>query len=145
MSSEQLTPAEWHALNALADGSGPIEEVARTLRGEGLTLSPREFLATMFRLFRRGFVTVSQTPIPAFNQQFSERVITPSQPADIVGDLEAAFRETYEHGDYLSRVAIPADSAPAGVPLGIYFAFTPEGRAEWDKPFYKAYIDEPSV
>ena len=143
MSSQELTRAEWCALNALADDIEPVEEVSRSLRQDGFTLSADEFLQTMFRLIQRGFVTVSQAPIPAFGQQFSERTITPSRPEDIVGDLDAEFRQTYARGDYLQRVSIPA---PGGVPFGIYFDLTSAGRAEWGKAIYKAYFDaEPSV
>ena len=146
MTSNELTRAEWCALNALADDIEPVEEVSRSLRQDSFTLSADEFLQTMFGLIQRGFVIVSQAPIPAFGQQFSERTITPSRPEDIVCDLDAEFRETYARGDYLRRVSIPADSEPAGVPFGIYFDLTYLGRAEWGKPIYKVYYAaEPSV
>jgi hypothetical protein len=146
VSSEQLTRVEWCALNALADDIEPVEEVFRSLHEDGFTLSADEFLQTMFALVRRGFVTVSQAPIPAFGQSFPERAITPSRPEDIVGDLDGEFRQTYARGDYLHRVSIPAGSEPGGVPFGIYFDLTSAGRAEWDKPRYRAYYaTEPSV
>ena len=145
MSSQLLSPVEWNALNALADDMEPVESVFRCLREDGVTLSADEFLATMFGLYRRGFITITQAPIPAFGQQFSERAITPSSPEEIVGDLDAAFREAYRHGDYLRRVSIPADSAPAGIPFGIYFDLTAEGRAEWSKPVYEPFVNERSV
>jgi hypothetical protein len=139
VSSHELTRTEWCALNALADDIEPVEEVSRSLREDGFTLSADEFLQTMFVLIQHGFVTVSQAPIPAFGQQFSERAITPSRPEDIVRDLDAEFRETYARGDYLRRISMPADSEPGGVPFGIYFDLTSLGRAEWNKATYKAY------
>ena len=146
MSSHELTRAEWCALNALADDIEPVESIMRSLREDGFTLSADEFLQLMFTLVQRGFVTVSQAPIRGFGQDFAERAISPKSPRDIVGDLESQFRETYERGDYLHRIAIPTDSTPAGVPFGIYFDFTSSGRAEWDKPTYNAYhAAQPSV
>jgi hypothetical protein len=146
VSSHELTRAEWCALNALADDIEPVEEVARSLREYGFTPPEDEFLQIMFGLVQRGFVTVSQAPIPAFGQRFPERAITPSSPQGIVGDLDVDFRETYARGDYLRRASIPVGSEPGGVPFGIYFDLTPAGRAEWDKPRYKAYYAaEPSV
>ena len=75
--------------------------------------------------------------MPAFGQQFLGRVISPSQASEIVGDLGTEFCAAFNHGDYMRRVAIPSDSTPAGVPLGIYFDITTTGRAEWNKPIYK--------
>ena len=118
----------------------------QSLREDGFVLSADGFLQTMYNLVQRGFVTVSQAPIPAFGQRFSERAITPSRPEDIVGDLDAQFRQTYTRGDYFRRVSIPAGSEPGGVPFGIYFDLTAAGRAEWEKPRYKPYhAAEPSV
>ncbi len=135
--SEEVSPAEWHALDSMADDMEPVEEVARAIREAGILCTPDEFLETIASLFRRGFVTIRQAPMPAFGQEFPEREITPSKPGEIVGDLDAEFRATYAHGDYLRHVSIPADSAPAGVPFGIYFDLTPSGRAEWEKPIYE--------
>ena len=126
----ELSPAEWHALDSMLDDIEPVEEVARAIREAGIVFSADEFLATMLSLFRRGFITIRQAPIPAFDQEFSDREITPLQSSEIVGDLDAEFRATYAHGDYLRRVSIPADSEPAGVPFGIYFNLTSSGRAE---------------
>ena len=145
MNNQPLSRVEFHALNALADGIEPVEFVLGSFEEEGITLSRDEFLAVMFGLFRRGYITISQAPIPAFGQQFSERTITPASPEDIVGDLEIAFRDTHAHGGYLRSVAIPADITPAGVPFGIYFDLTPEGRAEWDLPEYESFVVERSV
>ena len=145
MSNSPLSKIEFHALNALADGIEPVEFVLGSLQGEGITLSGNEFLAVMFGLFRRGYITVSQAPIPAFGQEFSERTITPDRPEDIVGDLEVAFRETYARGGYLRNAAIPAETPPAGVPFGIYFDLTPEGRTEWDLPQYESFVEERSA
>jgi hypothetical protein len=147
VSSHELTRAEWCALNALADDIEPVEEVVRSLREDGFALSVDEFLHTMFALVQRGFVMVSQAPIPAFGQHFAERAITPTCPEDIIGDLGAEFHKTYRYGDYLRRASIPAGSEPAGIPFGIYFDLTAAGRAEWDQPVYRAYhhAAEPSV
>ena len=145
MSDQPLSRIEFHALNALADGTEPLEFVLGSLEQEGIKPSRDEFLALMFGLFRRGYITISQAPIPAFGQQFSERAITPASPEDIVGDLEVAFRDTHAHGGYLRSVAVPADTTPAGVPFGIYFDLTAEGRAEWDLPEYESFVVERSV
>jgi hypothetical protein len=145
VNSQPLSRIEFHVLNALADGIEPLEFVLGSLSGEGIRLSRDEFLVLMFGLFRRGYITVSQAPIPAFGQQFSERAITPARPEDIPGDLEVAFQETYAHGGYLRSAAIPADTPPAGVPFGIYFALTPAGRTEWDQPQYESFVQERSV
>ena len=139
MTSHELTRTEWCALDALADDIEPVESVMQRLREEGFTLSGDEFLQVMFGLAQRGFVTVSQAPIRGFGQQFAERAISPTSPADIVGDLQHEFCETHQRVDYLQRIAITADSDPAGVPFGIYFDLTASGRAEWDKPEYNAY------
>jgi len=133
MTSHPLTRVEFHALNALADGIEPLEFVLGSLSGEGIKLSRDEFLVLMFGLCRRGYITISQAPIPAFGQEFSERAITPVCPEDIAGDLEVAFQETYAHGGYLRSAAIPADTPLAGVPFGIYFDLTPAGRVEWEE------------
>ena len=138
--TKELSPDEWHALNSLADDIEPVEAVFRSLHREGFTPSADEFLAIMFALFSRGFVTIRQASISGFGQQFAERTITPSQPHEIVGDLDSAFREAYSLGDYLHHVAIPADSTPAGVPFGIYFDLTPAGRTEWNKPIYESFF-----
>jgi hypothetical protein len=138
--SEGLTKAEWAALDSLVDDvMEPIEEVSRALRDYGLDLTSGDFLALLFGLFRRGFVTVRQAPIPAFGQAFEERVLSPTEPGKMMGELEHCFQESYAAGDYLRRVAIPADSPPTGVPFGIYIELTPAGRAEWDNPLYKPF------
>jgi hypothetical protein len=138
--SAGLTKAEWVALDSLADDvMEPMEEVSRALRDYGLDLTSADFLVLLFSLFQRGFVTVRQAPIPAFGQAFEERVLSPTQPRDMLGELGHSFEESYAQGDYLRRVAIPADSPPTGVPFGIYIELTPTGRAEWDSPLYKAF------
>ena len=145
MSSHPLSRVEFHALNALADGIEPLEFVLGSLEEQGIRLSRDEFLVLMFGLFRRGYITISQAPIPAFGQEFSERPIAPACPEDIAGDLEVAFQETYAHGGYLRSAAIPADTPPAGIPFGIYFDLTPTGRAEWDLPEYESFVEDRSV
>ena len=145
MSSYPLGRVEFHAFNALADGIEPLEFVLGSLEGEGIKLSRDEFLTLMFGLFRRGYITISQAPIPAFGQEFSERAITPACPEDIAGDLEVAFRDTYVHGGYLRSAAIPAGTPPAGVPFGMYFDLTPAGRTEWDLPEYESFVEERTV
>ena len=86
--SEGLTKAEWAALDSLIDDvMEPIEEVSRALRDYGLDLTSGDFLALLFGLFRRGFVTVRQAPIPAFGQAFEERVLSPTEPGNMMGEL----------------------------------------------------------
>ena len=145
MTSHPLTRVEFHALNALADGIEPLEFVLGSLSGEGIKPSREEFLVLMFGLFRRGYITITQAPIPAFGQEFSERAINPVCPEDVAGDLEVEFQKTYAHGGYLRSAAIPADALPAGVPFGIYFDLTPAGRAEWGQPQYESFVEQRSV
>jgi hypothetical protein len=145
VSNNPLSRVEFHALNALADGIEPLEFVLGSLEGEGIKLSRDEFLALMFGLFRRGYITISQAPIPSFGQEFSERAITPASPEDLAGDLKVPFQETYAHGGYLRSAATPANTPPAGIPFGIYFDLTPAGRAEWDLPQYEVFVEERSV
>ena len=140
--TQELSPTEWHALNSLADDIEPVESVSLSLRREGLSPSADEFLATMFRLYRLGFITIRQAAIHGFGQEFQERTITPSQPSEVVGDLDELFREFYTAGHYLHSVSIPADAPPSGVPFGIYFDLTPAGRTEWNKPIYESFSNE---
>ena len=143
---ERLSPIEWQALSALADDMEPVEEVLRSLRDNDFPVSADNFLATMFSLFTQGLITISQEPLQCFGQDFPERVISPSVPSDIVGDLDSVFRETHGNGDYLRRVSVPHDDPfPGGVPFGIYFRLTPSGEAELDQPIYATFEKSKNV
>ena len=129
-----LSQLEWLVLNALADDMEPVEAISHDLcHNSGLTLSADQFLTVIFNLYCRGYLTVKQAPIPAFGQQFAERILDPSQPHEVVGDLDAPFRQAYATGDYLRHVM------SAGVPFGIYCELTASGRGEWDNPRYESY------
>jgi len=129
-----LNREQWIALDALSDDMEPVEQVFFALRDSGAALTPTQFLALMFGLFRAGFVTIRQSPI--MGQEFIARVILPATPAEIVGDLDAEFAEFYSRGEYLRR------HQGGGVPFGIYFVLTEPGRIEKDKPEYAAFYPE---
>jgi hypothetical protein len=127
-----LKREEWVALDAFSDDDmEPLEQVFFALMADGITLTPTEFLALMFGLFRAGFVTIQQSPI--MGQEFTERTIVPAAPAAIVGDLAAEFAEFHSRGEYLRKYG------DAGVPFGIYFVLIDSGRAEKDKPEYALF------
>lgn len=124
---------EWCFLNALADDIEPVEEVFRSLRESSFEVSANEFLVIIFTLFNRGFITIQQAPMEAFEQNFVERNVIPSRPAYVVGDLGNSFREFFANGDYLRRYD------GAGIPFGIYFDLTIKGREEWNHPVYQSF------
>ena len=127
-----LKREEWIALDAFSDDDmEPLEQVFFALRSYGVTLTPAQFLALMFGLFREGFVSIQQSPI--MGQEFIERAIVPATPTAIVGDLGAEFAEFYSRGEYLRQYD------GAGVPFGIYFLLTESGRIEKDKPEYASF------
>jgi len=127
-----LNREEWIALDAFADDDmEPVEQVFIALKRGGVTQTPAQFLSLMFGLFRKGFVTIEQRAI--MGQDFPERAILPTTPAEIVGDLGAEFEEFFSRGEYLRKYD------GAGVPFGIYFVLTESGRVEMNKPEYAPF------
>jgi hypothetical protein len=136
-----LSKVQWAILDALADDTEPVEEIAKDLNLQGYALSADEFLRQILLLSRRSFVSIKQEPIPAFGQNFPTSSVLPESPRDVVGDLWQEFEQSYALGDYLQKESVPAGTTPAGVPLGIYLTMTEAGRREWDSSQYRCYYD----
>jgi hypothetical protein len=138
-----LTEIQWSILNSMVDDiMEPLEEIAKDLRGKLPYLSADDFLQNIFFLYQQGFVTITQQPIPAFGQIFTEKTILPLSPQDVVGDLEWSFEEFYALRDYARKESIPSGSESAGVPFGIYVALTEVGHKEWDDRRYRCYYSD---
>jgi hypothetical protein len=139
-----LTRPQWLILDCLADRDEPLESVYAAFSEEDRSHDPAQLLSVLFGLYEMGYVIFRQEPIRALGQELASRVISPTCPAEIVGDCAEAFEEFRSKRDYLVSLTLGTGeyAATAGVPFGIWVEMTRAGRAEWDRPEYAAYWDE---
>ena len=134
-----LTAIQWEILDTLAGGDEPFEAIDQQLGGVKTGINPDEILASLFELYKSDYITIKQIPISPLKQSFKEKDIMPNNPHEMLGDLEQFYEQYCEKRDYLWEANI---GGVTGIPFGIWFEMTQNGRNEWSKPDYKKYYEK---
>ena len=131
-----LTKLEWKILEGISyDSEEPIEYVDGLVLETNPEASAYETLDILFNLYQKEFVEFYQIPIQALNQNddFERKMMIPSKPIEIIGDLWNQYKEFSQKRDYLEKIH------DTGVPLGIYVCLTQKGLEEIKKDDYLKY------
>ena len=136
-----LTRRQWLILNSLMDDDESIERVYWMYANGDSSIDPIDLLTDIFLLFEKRLVTIRQEAIRVFGQTFEARVIHPTTPHDIVGDLAQQFEAFRKKRDYAHHETLGTSSGAftGGVPLGIWISITPMGQDKWNSPEHEDY------
>lgn len=122
-----LTERQYHLLGIIYDNWEPFEQLfIDMLRLDG-GLQPSELCSAVYELYEKKYLTIIQAPITTQGQTFARRIVEPTSPAEIFGDLEEEYYIFYQERDYHRRVS----QFNIGVPFGIWLQITEEGREVW--------------
>ena len=131
-----LNNIEFFILDSVVDCDMPFEFVDSTVKDIDQNLTPQDTVNTLYKLYKLGFIKISQIPIRALKQGFIEKIIHPNEPSDLMGDLSEFFNEYCKIRTYLWYLEI---GSKGGVPFGVWIDLTDLGRQEWNKDIYKKY------